>query len=542
VKKLQFLHIEKTTFSLFATLICKKLVIMAILGSIVKRTVIWSSYLKKSKSLKPVQKQGRVLLKLLKKAKKTEFGLHYNFKTLIGRGAIKVDENIYPRFKTSVPLHDYNSLYASWWRKVWEGQENVTWPGKVKYFALSSGTSEASSKTIPVTKAMIKAMHKASVAQIITLGHFKNLPKETFEKGYLLLGGSTKLNDVNGHLEGDLSGITVSQIPFWFERFFKPGQRISQEKSWEMKLQEITAQAASWDVAFVAGVPAWIQILFERIIKHYQVENIHQIWPNLVAFGWGGVSLDPYRESFAQLLDNQKPFYYLETYLASEGFIAYQSRPDGPLQLVLNNGIFYEFIPFTTSNFDDEGNLKANPHTLMIGHVEENKEYALVISTCAGAWRYLIGDTIRFLNAKKAEILITGRTKHFLNLCGEHLTVENMNTALMEVAMQLNLALKEFTILGKREEHHFVHQWYIGCDSAVDERQLAMAIDHKLKNINDDYATERAHALGEIRCRILPNKVFLDWMKQKGKEGGQHKFPRVLRGETANSWENYVSD
>jgi hypothetical protein len=360
---------------------------MALLGSIIKRSIALTANLKKLRIIKPAKHQRKVLFKLLKKARKTAFGKYYNFEKIAGINTLKKEKAIYADFKAEVPIHDYNKMYNEWWVKARNGEKNITWPGTVKYFALSSGTSESASKAIPVTKAMIKAIHRASIAQIVTLGHFRNLPKETFEKGYLLLGGSTRLNQIDDHFEGDLSGITVGKMPFWFEKFFKPGKAISQEKSWENKLQQITLNAASWDVAFVAGVPAWIQILFERIIAHYKVENIHQIWPNLVAFGWGGVSIDPYREGFAKLLDTNKPFYYLETYLASEGFVAYQSRPNGHLQMVLNNGIFYEFVPFTDTNFDEEGNLRANPETWMISEVEEQTEYALLMSTCAGAWR-----------------------------------------------------------------------------------------------------------------------------------------------------------
>lgn len=515
-------------------------IIMALLGSIIKRSIALTANIKKLRIVKPTKHQRKVLFKLLKKARKTEFGRQYNFEKIAGIRTLKKEQAIYRDFKEIVPIHDYNKMYNEWWVKARNGKKDVTWPGKVKYFALSSGTSEAASKAIPVTKAMIKAIHRASIAQIVTLGHFRDLPRETFEKGYLLLGGSTRLNQIDDHFEGDLSGITVGKMPFWFEKFFKPGKAISQEKSWEKKLQEITLNAPNWDVAFVAGVPAWIQILFERIIAFHKVDNIHQIWPNLVAFGWGGVSIDPYREGFSKLLDGSKPFYYLETYLASEGFIAYQSRPNGHLQMVLNNGIFYEFIPFTEANFDEEGNLKAKPETLMINEVKEQTEYALLMSTCAGAWRYLIGDTIKFIDKKTAEIVITGRTKHFLSLCGEHLSVENMNKAIMEVAEEMQITIKEFTVIGKKHPPLFAHQWYVGSDNCLDENELAQRLDVKIKLLNDDYATERTHALKNIFCKVLPTSVFIDWMKSHGKEGGQHKFPRVLKGKMAEDWEAFV--
>jgi hypothetical protein len=514
---------------------------MALMGTFIKKSIAITAKVKELKPLKPAQKQKKVLLKLLKKASKTEFGREYNFAKIAGLKSLKNSKAIYEDFRKLVPIHDYNTIYNKWWWRARKGEKNVTWPGKVKYFALSSGTSEASSKAIPVTKSMIKAIQKASVAQIIALGHFRQLPKETFEKGYLLLGGSTHLNLVDDHFEGDLSGITVGKIPFWFEKFFKPGREISREQNWERKLKEITEKASEWDVAFVAGVPAWIQILFERIIQHYRVKDIHEIWPNLVAFGWGGVSIEPYRESFRKLLRPEKPFYFLETYLASEGFIAYQAKPNAHLQLILSNGIFYEFIPFNSNNFDDDGNLRPKTEVLMISEVKENVEYALLLTTCAGAWRYLIGDTVKFLNKKNVEIVITGRTKHFLSLCGEHLSVENMNQAIKLLAEQEKVAIKEFTVIGKSEGGLFTHEWYIGCDEAHYDQNLSLKLDEILIKLNDDYATERKHALKFVNVRILPNRTFLTWLKIGGKEGGQSKFPRVLKGAKAKDWEGFIA-
>jgi hypothetical protein len=513
---------------------------MAVVGSIIKKGLFLTSKIKKIRKTKPTKWQRKTLQKLLKKAKNTEFGLKYNFESLVSFQGFKRKNELYEAFKSSVPIHDYEKMYSQWWSRTHKGYKNVTWPGKVKYFALSSGTSTASSKAIPVTKEMLKSIHKSSIAQIVALGQYRDLPNESFEKGYLLLGGSTKLNSIDDHLEGDLSGITIRNMPFWFERFFKPGKEISQEKIWEKKLNIITTKAAEWDISFVAGVPAWIQMLFERMIAHYKVENIHEIWPNLVAFGWGGVSIDPYKEGFSKLLDPAKPFHYLETYLASEGFIAFQASPEGHLKMILDQGIFYEFIPFSSENFDEDGNLKPEPKTLMINEVQEDVQYALLLSTCAGAWRYLIGDTIKFVNVANAEIVITGRTKHFLSLCGEHLSVENMTKAILEVSTEKKLNIKEFTVIGKKYNSNFEHLWYIGCDQAVDEKMLGEWIDEKVRILNDDYAVERLHALEKVSCKVLPSKVFMDWMKKRGKLGGQNKFPRVLKGQMALEWEDFI--
>ena len=231
----------------------------------------------------------------------------------------------------------------------------------------------------------------------------------------------------------------------------------------------------------------------------------------------------------------------METYLASEGFLAFQAFPGRKsMRLVLNNGIFYEFVPFTTDNFDEEGNILKTAKTLKIDEIEEGKDYAILISTCAGAWRYLIGDVIRFVSKVESEIIITGRTKHFLSLCGEHLSVDNMNKAIELVAEEMNLTIKEFTVLGIPYRSLFAHHWYIGTDDEVDMKALRKCLDYYLKKLNDDYAVERIHALKKIMVEVIPSDVFYEWMRVQGKEGGQHKFPRVLKGDQANNWQEFL--
>jgi hypothetical protein len=386
---------------------------------------------------------------------------------------------------------------------------------------------------------MIRANQKTSIRQILTLSKFKELPGDFFLKGILMLGGSTNLTFNGISYEGDLSGIQASQIPFWFQPFYKPGTRIAQEKDWNRKLDEIVLKARSWDIGCIAGVPAWIQILLEKIIAHYQVENIHQIWPNFSVFAHGGVSFEPYRKAFDKLLG--KPLIYLETYLASEGFIAYQARPETRgMKLSLDNGIFFEFIPFTEENFSPEGEMVSNPQSLLIDEVEEGKDYAILISTCAGAWRYLIGDVIRFTSLAESEIIITGRTRHFLSLCGEHLSVENMNAAIAGIQNEFNISITEFTVSGIRSGSLFGHQWYLACDDAVDENKLRDSLDRELKNLNDDYRTERAHALREVKITLLPLAAFHGFLEKKGKIGGQSKFPRVMRREQLEEFESFI--
>jgi len=252
------------------------------------------------------------------------------------------------------------------------------------------------------------------------------------------------------------------------------------------------------------------------------------------------VSFEPYRKSFSKLLGEE--IIYLETYLASEGFLAFQRDRDANMQLVLDNGIFFEFVPFDPKNFSSDGMIARAPEVLTIDQVEEGREYAMLISTCAGAWRYLIGDTVRFTNKSKAEIMITGRTKHFLSLCGEHLSVDNMTRAIQIVSEELGIDIKEFTVQGIEFERLFAHKWYVGIDSMeVKSGEVKERLDQALKDLNDDYAVERQAALKEIFVEILPNQVFYNFLKHKGKEGGQHKFPRVLNG-MSRDWEKFVAD
>jgi hypothetical protein len=291
----------------------------------------------------------------------------------------------------------------------------------------------------------------------------------------------------------------------------------------------------------VIGKPNWKQILIEKILDYHQVPNIHEIWPNLLVYVHGGVSIDPYRKGFEKLMG--RPIYFIETYLASEGFIAYQSLPKHKsMKLVLNNGIFYEFVPFEEKNFLPSGDIKPEADALLIDEVEEGKEYALLLSTCAGAWRYLIGDIIKFTSIEDSEIIITGRTKHFLSLCGEHLSVDNMNKAIELVSNELNIDIKEFTVGGIPYQSLFAHQWYVGTDSVVDVKVLKERIDFHLKELNDDYAVERSAALKEVFVKVLPLHKFYDWMESKGKVGGQNKFPRVMKNEQLEEWKKFIAD
>lgn len=422
---------------------------------------------------------------------------------------------------------------------VFEGCKEYLLARTNKHFALSSGTSEASSKHIPVTKEMTKAIQRTSIRQMLSLSKY-DLPSEVFEAGILMIGGSTHLNKKGSYFEGDLTGIQAARLPFWFQHFYKPGKKIASNRNWDSKLNEIVRKAKDWDIGIIVGVPAWIQILIEKILAYYKVEHIHEIWPNLLIYVHGGVSLDPYRKGFEKLLG--RPIYYIETYLASEGFIAYQAMPRRKsMRLVLNNGIFYEFVPFDEKNFLPSGDMKPDAETLLIDQVEEGKEYALLLSSCAGAWRYMIGDVIKFVSVEESEIIITGRTKHFLSLCGEHLSVDNMNKAVELVSNELNINIPEFTVAGIPHGSLFAHHWFIGTDDNVDANQLRERIDHYLKELNDDYAVERSAALQEVKVDVLPISKFYGWMESKGKKGGQNKFPRVMKSGQLEEWTRFIA-
>ncbi len=506
---------------------------MALLGKILKQSIeLRKTATSVVPKFKPLTQQRRTLARLLDKAQDTQFGKKYNFSEII------FSDNILERFKQTVPVFDYNSIHEKWWHRSLEGETDVCWPGTVKYYALSSGTSDSASKHIPITDDALKAIKRTSIKQILALANF-DLPEELFEKDILMIGGSTSLNYNGSYYEGDLSGITAGKLPIWFRNFYKPGKEISLVKNWDEKLDEIMRNAGNWDIGIIVGVPAWIQIIMEKVIEHYKVENIHQVWPNLMIYVHGGVSFEPYKNGFEKLLG--KPLTYIETYLASEGFIAFQSRSNTTsMQLVLNNGIYFEFVPFNESNFDGDGKIVQNPHVLNISQVREGEEYALLLSTKAGAWRYLIGDTIRFTDISRSEIVITGRTKHFLSLCGEHLSVDNMNKAVRSVGEELNINIKEFTVSGVAYGNLFAHQWFIGTDDAIDANVFRDKLDSKLCELNDDYKVERGHALKDVLVEIIPADVFYAWMKAKGKEGGQNKFPRVLKKEQLAEWQNFV--
>ena len=507
----------------------------ALVGNIVARS-LWLSHKLSHRNASPIAYQRRTLRALLERGQYTDFGKKYDF-----GGILSHELDFMRAFRERVPVHTYNEMYAQWWHRLLEGEENVTWPGRVKFFALSSGTSEASSKHIPVTTDMMKSTKQVAWKQMCALSNYK-VPKKTYEKGILMLGGTTSLYEKGGYFEGDMSGISAKTMPRWMSSLlYKPGQKISKTKEWETRIKLIVRKAREWDVGTICGVPAWVQIVLERIIAFHKVETIHDIWPNLGIYIHGGVSFEPYREAFQKLLG--KPVAFSETYMASEGSFGFQPSPDKGIRFVLNAGIFFEFVPFNEENFDDDGNPRASVTSLTIDEVAEDIDYAVMITTCAGAWRYIIGDVIRFTNASAAEFHIAGRTKQFLSLCGEHLSVDNMNRAVETVQRKLGITIREFMVAGFSYEGRFAHRWYIGCDDCTpDAADVRRILDETLREINDDYAVERESALKEVFVEPMPLQTFYDYLKSIGREGGMSKFPRVMKGAQLARWEAFLAE
>jgi hypothetical protein len=479
--------------------------------------------------------QLKTLKKLIQKAQFTEFGKAHQFDLILESDPLDL------AFKRRVNAGDYLSMLP-WWNRSKNGEPNITWPGKVDYFAVSSGTTDNSSKYIPVTTEMQKAIQRGSLRQIISIAR-TDVPKDHILKNWLMMGGSTELEYNGVFYSGDLSGITTSKIPFMFQRITKPETEIKQEKDWNEKIQKMTREAVNWDIGIIAGVPAWVQMLFESILDHYKISNIHELWPNLEVYIHGGVSLKPYKKGIDKLLG--RPIKYFETYLASEGFMAIQQKENASgMRLLFKNGIYFEFVPFNEKNFNSNGELSRQAASLSLLEVDEHTDYALLISTCSGAWRYLIGDVIRFTNLKNCEIEIIGRTKHFLSLCGEHLSVDNMNQALQLTSNELGVELIEYTVSGiPHPDGYFAHHWYIGYDGNILEKNLVKnTLDKHLKILNDDYRLERTAALKDIYVDLIPNHLFINWMEEVGSFNAQSKFPRVMKGDKLTSWKHFIAN
>ena len=507
---------------------------MAILGNIIKGLIDLKDTF--SSEINHIEAQEKVLKNLLEKAKDTQFGKEYNFE------AILLADDIEESFADLVPYFDYNSIHENWWYKLHEGEENVTWPGNPSYFALSSGTTGKSSKKIPVTDEMIEAIKQAGVKQVSALTHF-DLPGDFFEKEIMMLGSSTDLKEQNNHLEGEISGISASNIPFWFKGYYKPGEEIAKIDDWDERVNHIAENAKNWDIGALSGIPAWIELMLQKVIETHNLQNIHEIWPNLQVYTSGGVAFGPYEKSFNALLG--KPVTVIDTYLASEGYIATQVRPEtDAMQLNTDSGIYFEFVPFNPDYIKEDGSLKKDAPSLSLQNVQLHQDYILIISTVSGAWRYLIGDTIEFTDVEKAEIKITGRTKFFLNTVGSQLSVNKMDDAMKHLEEKFKTTIPEYTICAKRlEDGEFYHCWYLGSEiENTNEEKIANELDIFLKEANNNYNVARSKALKGVKVSVISPDIFYDWSGKNKKKGGQVKMERVMNEDKFKDWEDFVKE
>ncbi|MBZ9630247.1 GH3 auxin-responsive promoter family protein [Salegentibacter sp. LM13S] len=505
---------------------------MAIIGSILKKLIDFRDSVVSEPEAQEAQQE--VLKKLLKKAKDTQFGKHYDFEAIL-----KADD-ISKMFAEKIPYFDYNKINDEWWYKMHEGEEDVTWPGKPPYFALSSGTTGKSSKRIPVTEDMVDAIRQTGIDQVGALSNF-DLPNDFFEKEIMMLGSSTDLQKEGDHEEGEISGISASKIPFWFKGYYKPGDEISKIPEWDDRVQRIAENAKNWDIGALSGIPSWLELMMKKVIEYHKVDNIHEIWPNLQVYTSGGVAFEPYEKSFNALLKH--PITIIDTYLASEGFIAYQQRPGThSMKLALNNGIYFEFVPFEAEYINQDGSITNDAPVISISEVKEEEDYILLISTVSGAWRYLIGDTIKFTDVVRHEIKITGRTKFFLNVVGSQLSVNKMNDAVQELEDKFDIKIPEFTLAAVRIDGEFHHHWYLGTEGETSEEDLTEALDESLKNANKNYKVARSKALKGVKVTKVHPDIFPEWSAANKKKGGQVKMEKVMDEEKFAKWEKFVKE
>ncbi|TVZ52120.1 GH3 auxin-responsive promoter family protein [Dokdonia sp. Hel_I_53] len=503
---------------------------MAILGTLIKSAIDLKDSL--TSDANPIEEQQNVLKNLLDTAKDTAFGKYYGFTQLLE------EEDLNSAFAKAIPYHDYTQMNEKWWERIKEGVEDITWPGKPNYFALSSGTTGKKSKRIPVTDDMVAAIRSTSLAQVSALAHY-DLPADFFDKEVMALGSSTDLSEHDEFLEGEISGITASNIPFWFKGFYKPGEDIAKIDNWDERVKTIAERAKTWDIGALSGIPSWMELMLKEVIAYHKVDTIHDIWPNLEVFTSGGVAFQPYEKSFRQLLN--RDITIIDTYLASEGFMAYQSRPETTaMKLSTDAGIYFEFVPFKPEYINDDGSLSQDAPALSLKDVKKDVDYVLIISTVSGTWRYLIGDTIAFTDVDRAEIKITGRTKFFLNVVGSQLSVNKMEDALRDLEKSFDIEIPEFTLSAKKIDGEFYHCWYLGTTTSVSENELAEALDKSLKEANKNYGVARGKSLKGVKVTVINPEVFHEWSGANKKKGGQVKMEKVMGEEKFAEFEDFV--
>ena len=469
----------------------------------------------------PQTAQAEVFLDLIKKSKDTIWGERYNYSKIAAK-----DFNLaLADFQSSVPISSYEKLYSDIERVVL-GEENILWPGKNKWLAKSSGTTNSKSKLIPITKESLKKCHYQGGEDVIALYLKSNPISKLFSGKTLSVGGSfVGKKHSNDSSCGDLSAILIHNLPLWAKIFRAPRLSTALLGDWEVKIDMIAKEAIKRNITALAGVPSWTLVVLNRVLEMTGKDNISQVWPNLELFIHGGVSFAPYKEQFKKIIPNPKMNYF-ETYNASEGFFALNEKAgDDDMLLVLDSGVFYEFIPL--SELD-----KKHPETLMVGDLELGKTYALAISTNGGLWRYLIGDTLEITCLKPLRVKIAGRTKHFINVFGEELMVGNTDKAL-EIALEKNQAsINDYTVcpIFIDSKNKGGHEWLIEFEKEPENLgKFTRDLDDALKTLNSDYEAKRYRdmVLSLPKINIARKNLFYDWLKSKNKLGGQNKVPRL---------------
>lgn len=461
----------------------------------------------------PIEIQQKVFNFLILKGTNTSFGKAHRFNAI----------HNYTHFSKNIPIRTYEE-FSVFIERARKGEQNVLWPGRIKWFAKSSGTTNAKSKFIPITKESLKDCHFKGGKDMLSLyeNNFNNL--DVYNGKGLMLGGSLRKSLAGDYKEGDLSAILLDQFPIWVNHHRIPDIDTALMEEWEKKLERIAKQAVKANITNLTGVPSWMLILLKRVLAISGKNNISEVWPNLELYMHGGVNFEPYKTQFETLIPSEK-MNYLEGYNASEGFIAIQDKnPSKGLLLMLNYGIFYEFIPMTKYK---NGVRKAVP----LEDVELNIDYALVISTNGGLWRYLIGDVVRFTSLSPFRIKLIGRTKSFLNAFGEELIVENTDSALLTACNKYNASIKDYTVAPIYiDAKSGRHQWFIEFTKQPEDIQLFIQeLDNKLKQLNSDYAAKRTKnlILNLPEIILIKNNEFYTWMKQNNRLGGQYKVPRL---------------
>ncbi len=471
----------------------------------------WSSF--------PTSAQRNVLQHLVTQAQYTEFGRKYNFSKLF---TVK-------DFKRSVPIHEYDDL-KPYIQRMMEGEANILWNTPITWFAKSSGTTSEKSKFIPISEESLKEIHFKASKDVLT-NYYKIFPDSDLLTGKgLVVGGSHQVTTLHENIQyGDLSAVLMQNTPFWGQWIRTPELRIALLDEWEEKIEKLAQSTIHENVTSLAGVPTWTIILIRRLLEISGKKTLKEVWPNLELYIHGGVSFTPYRDQMDQLIGG--PINYLETYNASEGFFAAQDtlKEDG-LLLFMNHGIFYEFLP-------PEEYKKPNAKTVGLQHVELNKNYALVISTNGGLWRYLVGDTVKFTSLNPYRIKITGRVKHYMNTFGEEIMIDNADRAIATASKNTNTIVNDYTAapIFFTKNKNGAHEWLIEFENEPEDLQkFIVALDKALKSVNSDYEAKRYKNIA-LRLPVvhsLKKGTFHQWLKLKGKMGGQHKIPRLSNDRT----------